>query len=728
MEDDGNALGLTESEMDESLKNLQFMADQASCDMCVRQLYSAERGLVAEVVMTRRERLTVDTIHLTVAVAGELDAGKSTTIGVLSSGLLDNGKGLARTRIFLHNHEIETGRTSCVSHTVLHFDKDGEVLNSEGTFGDSSAKKHHRVRALSDLELADETNRSVTLIDLAGHPKYLKTTVHGMLGRRPDYCLVCISLTAGIQAMTFEHIGLGLSLNVPLVIVITKVDALQVPLSQVAAHPKTIDLLTAIRALFPSETNRSFPIIDSKHRLIDLLSPSFGSNGGEGGGGNSFLSPTSPSSSSAGEVVPIFFISNLTGEGLILLKNLLYQLPDLKKATGQIEMTSPSPSPVNSLGEGEGEGGGSAERECDGSEVWLRSGNYIRVLGSIGSIGGGGGSSDEDNLDFDEEEEDGEAALEYGTVLEAQLQRIQEELCGLVFSPEGEEEVEEVREVEAETPRSTVSAEEATENYLRYHDQILRYKSALVELSSFVDLRPLSTSSSSSSAKRGGSGGGRGGSKILIGKVISGKLQVMDELFLGPSLQGDFVPVRIASIRLNNVPVRYATAGQTATFRLVRVSQRALRDLQPLLISSQITSFTSPSSLLTVSQKRRNNSSGLVLMSSQLQPQACLEFEAEISVVNHPSKIRVNYEPVIHVGAVKQTGKILSITHKKTAPQREAERGEGGVVVEGEVGNGETAMMRFRFLYQPELITIGETIILREDRMKGRGVIRKILR
>ena len=114
--------------MSESLKTLQYMAEQADCEMIVRQLYAGEKGITAEVVMKRRERLTLETNQLYIAIAGDLDAGKSTLIGVLSSGSLDNGKGLARTRVFTHNHELETGRTSCISHTMLHFSKDGEVI------------------------------------------------------------------------------------------------------------------------------------------------------------------------------------------------------------------------------------------------------------------------------------------------------------------------------------------------------------------------------------------------------------------------------------------------------------------------------------------------------------------------------------------------------------------------------------------------------------------------
>ena len=128
MEDNGNQLGLSEEDLQESLKNLQFIADQVDCEMLVRQLFAGEQGTTAEVHMRRKERMTVDVVQVSVAVAGDVDSGKSTLIGVLSSGQLDNGKGLARTQVHTHNHEVETGRTSCISHHSLHFNRDGEVL------------------------------------------------------------------------------------------------------------------------------------------------------------------------------------------------------------------------------------------------------------------------------------------------------------------------------------------------------------------------------------------------------------------------------------------------------------------------------------------------------------------------------------------------------------------------------------------------------------------------
>jgi len=70
-----------------------------------------------------------------VAVVGNVDAGKSTLLGVLTHGELDNGRGTARQRLFRHKHEMETGRTSSVGNDILGFDRDGRVVNKTDGHG-----------------------------------------------------------------------------------------------------------------------------------------------------------------------------------------------------------------------------------------------------------------------------------------------------------------------------------------------------------------------------------------------------------------------------------------------------------------------------------------------------------------------------------------------------------------------------------------------------------------
>uniref|UniRef100_A0A673NIB6 Tr-type G domain-containing protein n=1 Tax=Sinocyclocheilus rhinocerous TaxID=307959 RepID=A0A673NIB6_9TELE len=69
---------------------------------------------------------------LRVAVVGNVDAGKSTLLGVLTHGELDNGRGFARQKLFRHKHEMESGRTSSVGNDILGFDQEGACGQQTG--------------------------------------------------------------------------------------------------------------------------------------------------------------------------------------------------------------------------------------------------------------------------------------------------------------------------------------------------------------------------------------------------------------------------------------------------------------------------------------------------------------------------------------------------------------------------------------------------------------------
>lgn len=130
-----------------------------------------------------------------IAVAGNVDSGKSTLAGVLLNDCLDDGRGSCRKLILRNKHELDTGRTSTIS-----FNNFYEENNSENK------------------------RKVISLIDLAGHEKYLKTTITGISGLFIDYGLVLVAANMGITKMTKEHIALLLFLKVPIVILITKID------------------------------------------------------------------------------------------------------------------------------------------------------------------------------------------------------------------------------------------------------------------------------------------------------------------------------------------------------------------------------------------------------------------------------------------------------------------------------------------------------------------------
>lgn len=79
-----------------------------------------------------------------VAVVGNVDAGKSTLLGVLTHGELDNGRGFARQKLFRHKHEMESGRTSSVGNDILGFDQEGQVRARYKTSVQRVSRKYSR--------------------------------------------------------------------------------------------------------------------------------------------------------------------------------------------------------------------------------------------------------------------------------------------------------------------------------------------------------------------------------------------------------------------------------------------------------------------------------------------------------------------------------------------------------------------------------------------------------
>lgn len=64
-----------------------------------------------------------------IMLLGTGECGKSTLLGVLLSGKLDNGNGHARIKILNHKHEVLTGVTSSLTYTLIGFDEKGNILD-----------------------------------------------------------------------------------------------------------------------------------------------------------------------------------------------------------------------------------------------------------------------------------------------------------------------------------------------------------------------------------------------------------------------------------------------------------------------------------------------------------------------------------------------------------------------------------------------------------------------
>ncbi|KAL4640786.1 GTP-binding protein 2 isoform X1 [Arapaima gigas] len=299
VEDNGLLVGLSEEDMKASLKTLRRMAEKVGADITILREREVEYDSdvprkIAE-VLVRKVPDDQQFLDLRVAVLGNVDSGKSTLLGVLTQGELDNGRGRARLNLFRHLHEIQSGRTSSISFEILGFNSKGEVVN----YSESRTAE----------EICESASKMITFIDLAGHHKYLKTTIFGLTSYCPDFAMLVVGANTGIAGTTREHLGLAMALKVPIFIVVSKVD-----LCPRGTVERTVRQLE--RILKQPGCNKVPMVVAGADDAVTAA--------------QQFAQ--SPS------ITPIFTLSSVSGESLDLLKVFLNILPPLSNSKEQEEL------------------------------------------------------------------------------------------------------------------------------------------------------------------------------------------------------------------------------------------------------------------------------------------------------------------------------------------------------------------------------------------------------
>ncbi|KAF2096796.1 hypothetical protein NA57DRAFT_42566 [Rhizodiscina lignyota] len=370
--DDGTFVGLAQDELDESLHNLRAMAATLGCSIellrkvpvgecewfedvgSVTKLSSMLRKgtlWVAEAFVkpnlggasinstgsTKSPFKDIDqssTEQLRITLTGATMSGKSSLLGSLSNATLDNGRGKSRLSLLKHRHEIASGMTSSVTQELLGYCK-GEPLGSSPSPIRIVNSASADVASWFDIHSLCEGGRLVFFSDSAGHPRYRRTTVRGLVGWAPHWTLLCVPAdnaedTSGMSGSTpplkdllgcgtadvdlsEAHLRICLDLDLPLVIAITKLDlASKYGLRQLLAK-----LLTTLKAVGRKPVivpDSPGPSVDSESLLIDtddLLAV------------QKVFSPPA----TGHQVVPIVLTSAVSGTGIGKLHALLSQLP-----------------------------------------------------------------------------------------------------------------------------------------------------------------------------------------------------------------------------------------------------------------------------------------------------------------------------------------------------------------------------------------------------------------
>ncbi len=164
---------------------------------------------------------------------------------------------------------------------------------------------------------------------------------------------------------------------------------------------------------------------------------------------------------------------------------------------------------------------------------------------------------------------------------------------------------------------------------------------------------------------------------VVSGCIKSGEIRENDEVYIGPFYDGSFKKVRVQSIEMHYYRVDKASSGDIVGIALRGVKAEEIRR-------------------------------GMVI--SKTLPEAVWEFEAEVIVFTHPTRIKCGYEPVVHVETIGETVIFKEILNKKYLKA------------------GDKGFVRIRFKYNPYFVFPGQKFIFREGRSKGMGKIIKVLK
>ena len=162
---------------------------------------------------------------------------------------------------------------------------------------------------------------------------------------------------------------------------------------------------------------------------------------------------------------------------------------------------------------------------------------------------------------------------------------------------------------------------------------------------------------------------------VASGTVRSGTVEAGDELLLGPFRDGVFRPVEVRSIEMHYHRVDQAKAG-----RIVGIALKGVREA--------------------------DLERGMVLLPRDADPEPVRTFEAEVMVLNHPTRIDDGYEPVVHLETVSEAAAF----HPD----------------EGQLLPGDTGTTTVEFKFRPYLVEVGQRFVFREGQSKGVGTVTSV--
>ena len=208
-----------------------------------------EQGASTSGADTTTEVPQSKTEQLRVSITGSSTSGKSSLLGTLSTSTLDNGRGKSRLSLLRHRHEIASGITSSVAQELIGYRSPPEVEELGEQPKESEDVINYAAGNVSSWnDMHGYADRLVFLSDSPGLAKFSKSAIRTLTSWQPQWAIVCVaanedeesaptSASSGFGAsgpppltsdsaldLTLSHLDLCMRLDLPFIIVITKMD------------------------------------------------------------------------------------------------------------------------------------------------------------------------------------------------------------------------------------------------------------------------------------------------------------------------------------------------------------------------------------------------------------------------------------------------------------------------------------------------------------------------
>jgi GTPase len=210
IEDDGQISGESIQDLKKSLKCLTNIVNCSNAEVDNTEIFQTQFGSYAKVKIIKNSKNDIKPEYR-IGFIGPTNSGKSTIIGVLSHGFLDNGNGSARSTVLRYNHEKKNGTTSSIKQETIGYNS-GTVIQSCGQF----------IGVASNM--IAKSDRFVTLIDFPGSTNYMKTIIYGIMSHSLDFAFIVVDADTIDNPEVKIYMSMCKGANIPIALVITKND------------------------------------------------------------------------------------------------------------------------------------------------------------------------------------------------------------------------------------------------------------------------------------------------------------------------------------------------------------------------------------------------------------------------------------------------------------------------------------------------------------------------